>query len=394
VLEAGVAEAPLWTQMPPTLADRSAHPGDDELTMLMSRRSTVDWVLARAALNQPGVMVQYGVQVTGLIASPGQPPRVTGVRSKEDDYIADLVIDAAGRRSPIDRWLRDIGAQPSATWFAECGVTYFSRHYRIRPGAKLPGLATTRTVAGLDEFVVGIWGADNGIMQIAIGPLAEDRRFRTLKRPEVFGAVLRTVPAYAAWLDGLDPITDVFPMAGLHNTMRRLVVDGQPLITGLHAIGDSACTTNPTLGRGLSLALTGAVDLVDTLDQYANDLTTQALALDELAVKHVVPFYEEQAAIDETRLAMVRHAVFEAPAPVLRTTDSDRVTYGTLRIASQFDPIAFRAFWKIMGMVVQPNEIYADPRVVTATHAALERYGPGLGMAQPTRAELLAALAT
>src|SRR5919197_664138 len=98
--------------MPSTLTDRSARPGDDELTMLMSRRSTVDWVLARAALDQPGVRLQYGVQVTGLLASPGEPPRVTGVRSKQADHIADLVIDATGRRSPIDRWLRDIGAQP------------------------------------------------------------------------------------------------------------------------------------------------------------------------------------------------------------------------------------------------------------------------------------------
>jgi type II secretory pathway pseudopilin PulG len=38
-------------------------------------------------------------------------------------------------------------------------------------------------------------------------------------------------------------------MAGLHNTLRRLVVDGTPVATGLHAIGDSVCTTNPTLGR-------------------------------------------------------------------------------------------------------------------------------------------------
>ena len=48
-------------------------------------------------------------------------------------------------------------------------------------------------------------------------------------------------------------------MPGLHNTLRRLVAGGAPVITGLHAVGDSVCTTNPTLGRGLSLALSGAV---------------------------------------------------------------------------------------------------------------------------------------
>jgi hypothetical protein len=39
-------------------------------------------------------------------------------------------------------------------------------------------------------------------------------------------------------------------MAGLHNTMRRLVAGGAPVVTGLHAVGDSVCTTNPTQGRG------------------------------------------------------------------------------------------------------------------------------------------------
>ena len=93
---------------------------------------------------------------------------------------------------------------------------------------------------------------------MAVAPLAADRRFRAVRDPEVFTAVLRTIPAFAAWLEVMDPISPVFPMAGLHNTLRRLIVDGAPVVTGLHAIGDSVCTTNPTFGRGLSLALCGA----------------------------------------------------------------------------------------------------------------------------------------
>src|SRR5204863_1351444 len=69
-------------------------------------------------------------------------------------------------------------------------------------------------------------GADNGAVQLVVAPLAADRRFRPARDPGIFTAVLRTVPAYAAWLDVMDPITDVFPMGGLHNTLRRLVVDG------------------------------------------------------------------------------------------------------------------------------------------------------------------------
>jgi 2-polyprenyl-6-methoxyphenol hydroxylase-like FAD-dependent oxidoreductase len=314
LLAEGVAEATLSMQMPASLSDHAPWPGDEQLTTMLTRRSTVDWVLQRAVLAEPGVTLRFGVRALGLMSKPGQPPHVVGVRTDEGELSADLVIDAAGQRSPVDRWLDDIGAQPAATAWAECGIAYYSRHYRIRPGAELPGLPTTRIVAGLDEFTVGIWGADNGAMQLVVAPLATDRRFRTLKHPEVFTAVLRTIPTYAAWLDVLDPITPMFQMAGLHNTMRRLVVGGVPVVTGLHAIGDSVCTTNPSFGRGLSLALLGAADLLDTVDRHGDDWTTRALALDELVADHVVPFYEDQAAVDYARLAMLRRTVLNAPA--------------------------------------------------------------------------------
>jgi 2-polyprenyl-6-methoxyphenol hydroxylase-like FAD-dependent oxidoreductase len=393
LLAAGVAEAPLATQMPASLADRAAWPGDERLTVLMTRRSTIDWVLQRTILAEPGVTLRSGVRVLGLLAVPGEPPHVTGVRTDDGDIGADLVVDATGRRSPIDRWLGEIGARPTAAWRAECGVAYFSRHYRVRPAAELPGPPTTRLVVGLDEFTAGIWGADNGAMQLAVVPLATDHRFRTLKHPEVFAAVLRTVPTYAAWLDVLDPISPVFPMAAVDNTMRRLVVDGAPVTTGLHALGDAVCTTNPTLGRGLSLALWGAADLVDTIGQHGDDWTAQALALDTLVTEHVMPYYEDQAAIDAARLAMLRQAIFDVPAPAPPLVTSDRVTYAQLRTAALFDPAAFRAFCKVMGMIGRPDEVYTDPQVVACTRAALQQHGSGPSMAQPTRAQLLAALA-
>ena len=149
------------------------------------------------------------------------------------------------------------------------------------------------------------WGGDNGAVQLVVAPLAADRRFSTARDPQVFTALLRTIPTYPASLDVMGPITDVFPMAGLHNTLRRLVADGTPVATGLHAIGDSVCTTNPTLGRGL--ALTGAADLADTNSEHAADPAAQALALDRLVGAHVVPFYHDQAVIDAARLAMMRH---------------------------------------------------------------------------------------
>jgi hypothetical protein len=181
-------------------------------------------------------------------------------------------------------------------------------------------------------------------------------------------------------------------LAGLHNTLRRLVVGGAPLVTGLHAIGDSVCTTNPTLGRGLSLALQGAVDLLEVIGQHGHDLTAQALALDRLVASHVAPYYEDQAVIDQARLAMLRHAIFGAPAPDPQPVSSGRVSFAQLRAAAPFDPAVFRAFWKIMGMICPPAQVYTDPHVVARTQHVLSRRRAGPPMVQPTREQLLAAL--
>jgi len=392
LLDAGVVEAPLATQMWPTLADRTPWPGDEQLTMLMTRRSTLDWVLLRAVVEQRGVTVRRGVTVTGLIAVPGTPPHVTGVRTSEGDLHADLIVDAGGRRSPIDRWLKDIDAHVSATWWAECGVAYFSRHYKLRQGVTPPAPMTTRIVEALDEFMIGIWGSDNNAMQVVVAPLAMDHRFKTLRYPDVFTAVLRCFPVYATWLDALEPITDVFPMGGVHNALRRLVVDGAPVATGLAAVGDSVCTTNPTFGRGLGVALWGAVDLREIVDAHGDGWTALALAADERVADHVVPFYEDQAVTDAARLAILRHRLFDAPAPPPAPATADRVTYPQLRTASRFDPTAFRAMWSVMGMIGRPDDIYTDPLVVERTQQALREHGGGTSIKPPSSKQLLAAL--
>ena len=391
LIAAGVVEAPLSSQMAPSLPERDPWPGDERLALLMTRRSTLDWVLRRATMAQSGVTTRGGVHVTGLLAKPGRPPHVTGVRTDDGDVSADLVVDATGRRSTIDKWLAAIEARPTVTSAAECGLAYYSRHYRLRTKTDLPGLPTTRIVFGLDEFTVGIWGEDNDTMVLLIAPLAEDKRFHAVRDADVFTAVVHTVPVYSGWLDVLEPITSIFPMGGLHNTLRRLVVDGSPVATGLHAIGDTVCTTNPTLGRGLSLALRQAVDFVDALDNGYDEPGELAMALDDSVENHVAPFYADQARIDATRLAQVRYTISGGAPPPAAEAD-DRVTYAQLRNAAPFDPMVFRAFWKVMGMVCLPEMVYTDPVIVERTHDVIRSRGGGPPIAQPTREQLLTAL--
>ena len=181
-------------------------------------------------------------------------------------------------------------------------------------------------------------------------------------------------------------------MGGVHNTMRRLVVGGAPVATGLAAVGDSVCTTNPTLGRGLALALSGAVDVRETLDEHRDDWTAQALAMDALVAEHVLPFYEDQAAIDSARLVILQHTIFGAPVPSVPSPLENRVTYAQLRTAAMFDATVFRAFWRVMGMISRPEDIYMNPQIVRRTHETLREHGSRLPIVQPSREQLLAAL--
>jgi 2-polyprenyl-6-methoxyphenol hydroxylase-like FAD-dependent oxidoreductase len=392
LLAAGAGEATLASAMPPTLSDRADRPGDEEYTSVATRRSTFDWVLRRAVASQSGIHAHGGVRAIGLVTRPGAPPRVVGCATTSGELAADLVVDATGRRSAIDSWLQHAGARRSWTVQAECGLAYYSRHYRLRPDAVLPGPETTRVVLSLNEFTTGIWGSDNRTMLLAIGPLIEDKRFRRVTDPGVFTAVANTVPVLARWLPVMDPISGIYPMGGLNNSMRRLAVDGVPVATGLAAVGDSVCTTNPTFGRGLALALQGATDLAELLDEYGEDEMGLALALDNFIIEHVEPFYLDQAANDGQRLAELRHALFGAPAPET-TLLEDRVTFAALRAAMPFDAIVFRAFWRVMGMLAKPDDVYTDPDVVARTQDVLRSLDAAPAMTQPTRAELEAALA-
>ena len=392
LLAAGALEAPLRGQLPPSLIDKSGQPGDERLTMLMTRRSTLDWILRRAIANEDRIQVLCGRRATGLIASGRQVHHIHGVRTDQGDVSADLVIDASGYRTRIGQWLSEIGASQPKVQRAECGIAYFSRHYRLRQGAGAPGPPTTRMLLALDEFTVGIWGCDRGTMQIAIGPLASDHRFKTVREPKIFTSVLRTIPAFSAWLDVLDPVSNVFAMGSVQNTLRRIVVDGSPVATGLHAVGDSVCTTNPTLGRGLPLALSGAIHLRDVIEAFGHQWTEQAIEYDTRIGEDTAPFYEDQVLIDGARLAILQHRLFDAPAPKPPAFDPGRVSFSELRTAAMFDPCLFRAFWGLYGMLQKPDRVYTDPAVVARTRQTLRELNALPAIPQPSREQLITAL--
>ena len=81
---------------------------------------------------------------------------------------------------------------------------------------------------------------------------SRDKALRGLREPARWHAALARYPLAAHWADG-EPITGVDVMAGIEDRYRRLVVDGEPVATGVVAVGDAWACTNPSVGRGASI---------------------------------------------------------------------------------------------------------------------------------------------
>lgn len=391
LLEAGAVPSPLSDRMPPALADHSPRLGDESFTGLLARRSTLDWVLRTAASTEPGVHLSGRSAVTGLVARAGEPPVVVGVRTDGVERMADLVIDACGRRSPVDLWLSEIGARRPRKLFAECGAAYYSRHYRVRPGARCPS-PEHRFLLGLHPyFTVIMLASDRSTRSITLAPLVEDAPMRRLRDPEAHSAVARLIPPVAAWLKVLDPISEVHVMGGLHNTLRRLVVDGRPVALGLHAVGDAVCTTNPVGGRGISLAMRNASDLTDAVAAHPDDPWAQAISVDDAVARNIAPWYAAQADGDRERLAAIRRALDdEPPAPLPDIANG--VTLHHLRAAGTTDPKLFRALSSVQTMLRSPAEVLAEAEVVDQVRAAFANGTFVTPPTGPSRTDILAAL--
>ena len=95
-------------------------------------------------------------------------------------------------------------------------------------------------------------------------------------------------------------------MAGIEDRYRRLAIDGQPVATGVVAVGDAWACTNPSLGRGAALALMHARLLRDLLRETdPADHDKFARRFDELTAEAAEPLYRATLWYDRHRLAEI-----------------------------------------------------------------------------------------
>jgi 2-polyprenyl-6-methoxyphenol hydroxylase-like FAD-dependent oxidoreductase len=403
LLDEGATEMRFGDDLPATMVGFEPEPADDELSMLACRRTTFEWVLRRAALAEGRVEFRTGIAVTGVIAEhTATIPRVTGVTLADGSRAAsDLVVVAAGRRSTLPAWLKEIGCVPIKESVDDTGIVYFSRFYRLLDGAGYP--PRTGPIGGdLGYLKYGVFVGDNRTFSVTLATPTDDQELRTtLTTPDVFDSCARQLVATAPWLDGrAEPITEsVHVMAGLINRWREFVVDGRPVATGFIPVGDAVLCTNPLYGRGCSTAFWGAHLMVGALDAHPNEPEAMMVAYEAALRSEIYPWY--RASVEQDAEARrVAAALLAGQDPDGDPNDQRSFMRAVFRDgllpALRRDPVVLRAFFRALNLLSAPDAMVKDPdvgaRVLTVWQDRDNR-PPEPALGPNSRADLLALIA-
>ena len=407
LLAAGAEELRFADLLPPTMPDRSARPGDEDLVMLACRRVTFEWVLRRAALAEARIEFRGGAEVVALRAAAGAPPRVQGLVLRgpagTESLDADYVIDASGRRSKLPAWLAELGAPPVREEAEDCGIYYCSRFYRLRSASARPQRETT-VGQDLGYLKFAVFHGDSGIFSITFAASPDDAPLRTLLRERPFEIAALALPATRPWVQPelAEPISGVHGMGNLRNVRRFYVEDGRPLALGVLAIGDAAIHTNPLYGRGCSFAVVYAAALADLLRAHGDDAAGAALALEAMNAREVAPWYDLARGQDRDAIDVAERwrrgeqpdepredGGFVEPKSYLRSL----IRHGLVPALAR-DADVSRTFFRSFNLLDPPGDLLRDPQLVVKIleyyRTRHEREDPVLG---PGRAELVELLA-
>jgi 2-polyprenyl-6-methoxyphenol hydroxylase-like FAD-dependent oxidoreductase len=364
-------------------------PDDDRFDTITARRPTFDWLWACALAEEPAISVCRGAPVAALLRGVDVQPgvaHVAGVRLADGTELrADLVVDAGGRGSPIADLLTDIGAPRPPTDEHDSGFAYTSRYYRS-PGGDLPDLRAP-LITPMGSISLLTLPADRATWCVTLYTRADDRALRPVRRLEVFDRVLRACPLHAHWLEG-EPIRDIASMTGIANRVRRFVVDGVPVATGLVALGDAQQCTDPSLGRGMTMGLMHSEVLRDVLREHDAASPDLTVAFDAATKEVIGPWYDATVQNGQLRIAEMGAAVRGEPfAP-----EGPASVAMALGRAKSVDEDAARWFAELLSCLTMPAELFSRPGVLARVMEIDASVGQS-PMPGPDRAELLALVA-
>jgi 2-polyprenyl-6-methoxyphenol hydroxylase-like FAD-dependent oxidoreductase len=378
-----------------------ADPRDEEMAIIVSRRTTLEMVMRRHVERAENVTIRSETFARGLIGERGEGGVLTarGLTLESGEEVrGDLIIDAGGRASPMADWLEEAGAVVPQER-EDCAILYYTRFYKLESGQGDPPRGRYSPTGDLGYVKFGVFPADNGTFSITVAvPEVEEVLRAAVVRPEIFAAICRQLPGVAAWTDPTRsaPVSRVFAMGDLKSCWREMAPKGGPVALNLFCVGDSVVRTNPLYGRGCSFAAIEAHGLRDVLAETA-DPAERARLYSARVRADLRAFYEDMRDQDRAAARRALHGLDPAYRAPWRARLARRFFEDGVAIALRQDVDMLRAAMRAFHMLEPPRAWLGRPANLAKAliawgrgrranaHLHAEKAGPG-------RAEMFAAL--
>ncbi len=376
--EAGARELRFADGLPDAIKARyTPAPQDEEMAIIVRRRTTLEMVIRRYVEQSPNVSVRSEVFVSGLITDRDASGSLVarGFRLQDGEEIrADLVIDAGGRASPMTDWLVEAGA--TVTEAAEnCEILYYTRFYEFAPGQSDPPRGRHAPNGDLGYLKFGVFPADNGTFSITMAvPEVEETLRAAVVRPEIFEAICARLPGVAAWTDPerAKPVSKVYAMGDLKSRWREMAPDGRPAALNAFFVGDSLVRTNPLYGRGCSFAAIEAHALRDVLAETRDPLARGTL-YSRRTRELLEPFYDDMRSQDRGAARRAEHGVDPGYRPPLKARLLRRFIEDGVGVAIRQDAELFRAAMRAFHMLEPPRAWLEKPSTLLKVVGVMAR---------------------
>ena len=123
-------------------------------------------------------------------------PNVVGVRTTSgEEILADLVVDATGRRSVACKWIVGAGGRSPVEEAEDSNFVYYTRYFSGQRPRRIG-----RALVPMGLFSILTLDGDNDTWSITLYTSSKNKAMRTLRDPATFHRVVAACPEQAHWL--------------------------------------------------------------------------------------------------------------------------------------------------------------------------------------------------
>ena len=382
-------------------------PDDAKIWTLMCRRATLETVLRRYVKAHSEVTIRNEVYVSDLLIehndqneqlATGLELTHRGEQNQITQHSADIVIDASGRSSKFNRWIKAHGANVVEERH-DAEIVYYTRHYKLLPGIEEPPRNPSLPASGdLGFMKYGIFPGDSGHFALIICLPNEEHALReAIKDGDQFDSICMQIPGLRPWISRkqAEPTTKPFGIGQIHAVWRDYVNVDAPKLLNFFAVGDAAIRTNPLYGRGCSTGTLHAHLLAEVL-AGEQDPWLRAEKFKILSHERIRPIYD--ASLEEDKRGIRRAANVRSGLGLHQAKSWKHwlaLAFGdALTAAARHNLAVHRGIMRTINLVEKPGDFLRDSKIRRTILAYMLRGRKRNAQARPnlgvTRDSLLA----